>query len=147
MTFDLPPLAQRGNDIFDLIAYFLKEDGFDVSPEHDFASKEIRASLRQYDWPGNIRELRNEVNLLALSYPGDTAKVIAELAEKLSSEANQTKVDRDAGLAEQISAFERNRILEALAQADYVIRQAAVILKMPEATLRSKIKKHNIILA
>jgi transcriptional regulator with GAF, ATPase, and Fis domain len=46
-----------------------------------------------------------------------------------------------------ISAFERNRILEALAQADYVIRQAAVILKMPEATLRSKIKKHNIILA
>ncbi|NIP44526.1 MAG: AAA domain-containing protein [candidate division Zixibacteria bacterium] len=147
MTFELPPLAQRGDDIFDLIAHFLKEYGFDVSHERDFASKEIRAGLRQYDWPGNIRELRNEVNLLALSYPGDTAKVIGELAEKLSSEANQSKVDRDAGLAEQISAFERDRILEALAQADYVIRQAAVILKMPEATLRSKIKKHNIILA
>ncbi|HEQ99406.1 MAG TPA: AAA family ATPase [candidate division Zixibacteria bacterium] len=147
MTFDLPPLAQRGNDIFDLITYFLREDGFDVSPERDFASRELRAKLRQYDWPGNIRELRNEVNLLALSYPGDTAKVIRELSEKLASEANQTKVDRNAGLSEQISAFERNRILEALAQADYVIRQAAVILKMPEATLRSKIKKHNIILA
>ncbi|MBD3216960.1 MAG: AAA domain-containing protein [candidate division Zixibacteria bacterium] len=147
MTFELPPLAQRGDDILALITHFLREYGFEVSPERDFASKELRASLRKYDWPGNIRELRNEINLLALSYPGNTTRVIGELAEKLSNEANQTKVDRNAGLAEQISAFERNRILEALAQADYVIRQAAVILKMPEATLRSKIKKHNIILA
>jgi transcriptional regulator with PAS, ATPase and Fis domain len=147
MTFELPPLAQRGDDIIDLIAHFLREYGFDISPERDFASDDIRSSIRKYDWPGNIRELRNEINLLALSYPGNTPRVLRELSEKLSSEANQSKVDRNAGLAEQISAFERNRILEALAQADYVIRQAAVVLKMPEATLRSKIKKHNIILA
>ncbi len=147
MTFELPPLSQRGNDIFELITFFLKQQGFEISIENDFASEELRQRLRSYDWPGNIRELRNEINLLALSYAGDTHQVLAELSEKLSDEANQTKVDRNAGLVDQINAFERNRILEALAQADYVIRQAAIILKMPEATLRSKIKKHNIIIA
>ncbi len=147
MTFELPPLSQRGNDIFELITYFLKQQGFEISVETDFASEELRQQLRRYDWPGNIRELRNEINLLALSYAGDTHKVLSELSEKLSDEANQTKVDRNASLTDQINAFERNRILEALAQADYVIRQAAIILKMPEATLRSKIKKHNITIA
>jgi DNA-binding NtrC family response regulator/tetratricopeptide (TPR) repeat protein len=147
MTFELPPLSQRGNDIFELITYFLKQQGFEISVETDFASEELRQQLRSYDWPGNIRELRNEINLLALSYAGDTHKVLSELSEKLSDEANQTKVDRNASLTDQINAFERNRILEALAQADYVIRQAAIILKMPEATLRSKIKKHNITIA
>lgn len=147
MTFDLPSLAQRGNDILELIAYFLRRHGFEISVADDMASDELRRKLRGYDWPGNIRELRNEINLLALSYPGDTKKVLSELAEKLSDEANQTKVDKNAGLVDQMNAFERNRILEALEDSDFVIRKAAVQLKMPEATLRSKIKKHKITIA
>ncbi len=147
MTFELPPLSQRGDDLFELITHFLRQHGFEVNLEKDFTSKELRSKLMGYDWPGNIRELRNEINLLALSFPGDTHKVLEELASKLSDEANQAKVDHDAGLADQINAFERGKILEALAQTDYVIRQAASHLKMPEATLRSKIKKHNIIIA
>jgi transcriptional regulator with GAF, ATPase, and Fis domain len=147
MTFDLPPLSQRGDDIFDLIDYFLREKGFGGSIRDVISSNGIRDKFRYYDWPGNIRELNNEINLLALSYPGDTEKVVTRLAEKLASEANQAKVDKGAGLADQINAFERNRILEALAQSDYVIRKAASLLKMPEATLRSKIKKHNVQIA
>lgn len=147
MTFELPPLAQRGNDIFELIIHFLCEKGFEIPEKNQLFTPEVKDRIQSYDWPGNIRELKNEINLLALSYPGDTEEVISKLVEKLSAEVNQFKIDKNSGLAEQIFTFERNRILEALAQADYVIRKAATILKMPEATLRSKIKRHNIVIA
>jgi transcriptional regulator with GAF, ATPase, and Fis domain len=147
MTFELPPLAQRGDDLFELIVFILREYGISISTGDISASEDLLNKLRSYDWPGNIRELRNEVSLLAISYPGDSRKILTELAEKVSSEANQTKIDKSSSLADQISAFERDRILESLAQANYIIRQAAIILKMPEATLRSKIRRHNIVIA
>jgi len=147
MTFELPPLAQRGDDVCELIMHFLKEKGFEITAQDIYGNQDIHAGLLKYDWPGNIRELRNEISLLALSYPGDTRMVLSKLCEKLSNEANQTKIDRESGLAEQLSAFERMKILEALAQSDYVIRKAAQLLKMPEATLRSKIKRHKINIA
>lgn len=52
----IPPLSQREDDVFLLINAFMEELGGNFT-----LSDEIREFLRHYDWPGNIRELRNVV--------------------------------------------------------------------------------------
>lgn len=52
----IPPLAQRGEDMFLLIDHFKKKLGSDLK-----LTEEVKAFLRTYPWPGNIRELHNVV--------------------------------------------------------------------------------------
>ncbi len=52
---ELPPLAQRGKDVGELAEFFLKSQGF----KHPVLDESIRELFLEYDWPGNIRELRN----------------------------------------------------------------------------------------
>jgi len=50
----IPPLRERTSDIFDLISYFLKQQGKNHS-----ISDEFKTFCQNYNWPGNIRELKN----------------------------------------------------------------------------------------
>ena len=70
LSIDLPPLRERRDDIELLVAAFVKE----VSERHDRAfpgiSLEAMQMLVAYDWPGNIRELRNLVESMVVLSPG-----------------------------------------------------------------------------
>src|SRR5690606_12001363 len=57
---ELPPLRERGEDIYLLAMHFLRELQGDEQRVKGFTD-EARAQLLQYTWPGNIRELRNVV--------------------------------------------------------------------------------------
>ena len=50
----IPPLRERGDDVFLLMDRFMKETGGAF-----VLSEEVKQTFREYDWPGNIRELRN----------------------------------------------------------------------------------------
>ncbi|MSR20860.1 MAG: AAA family ATPase [Gemmatimonadetes bacterium] len=70
LSIELPPLRERRDDIELLVAAFVKE----VSERHDRPfpgiSPEAMQSLVAYDWPGNIRELRNLVESMVVLSPG-----------------------------------------------------------------------------
>ena len=59
MTLDVPPLRERKEDIFLLATSFLNEFCKENKKTIEGFSNEARSAIAGYDWPGNIRELRN----------------------------------------------------------------------------------------
>lgn len=144
MTLELPPLRQRGEDLVELIKFFLSENGIRFGDINGLFERSSISNILGYHWPGNIRELRNEIQLAALEHPGDPVGVVESLEAKLSNPTDSAGVEPTGGLSQQLAEFERNRIREALKLSDGVIRRAAQVLQIPEATLRSKIRRHNM---
>ena len=60
LTFRLPPLRERTDDLPLLIEHFLREAGSSAEV-NDLIPHELMQSLKRYRWPGNVRELRNFV--------------------------------------------------------------------------------------
>lgn len=67
----IPPLRERKEDILPLMNSMLGEYGKSVN---DFLTEEVRQLLTQYNWPGNIRELRNIAEFLIATVPDRKAK-------------------------------------------------------------------------
>jgi DNA-binding NtrC family response regulator len=66
MTLELPPLADRGDDVLLLAHFFLRQAETQLSlPPHALAP-ETEAALRSHPWPGNVRELRATMRRAAL---------------------------------------------------------------------------------
>jgi transcriptional regulator with PAS, ATPase and Fis domain len=63
----LPPLRERAEDIVKLIDYFLTDNN--ANQNRKKISKELQDALISYRWPGNIRELKNEIERLKILHP------------------------------------------------------------------------------
>jgi transcriptional regulator with PAS, ATPase and Fis domain len=79
-VIDIPPLRERPEDIPDLIHYFLNEINKNL-PNISF-DKQALTHLKTLPWPGNIRELRNEMERIRLFYSDKQVLSISELSEK-----------------------------------------------------------------
>ena len=62
----IPPLRDRGDDIFLLAAHFLEKFGRELAKPPLTLSTEARRRLRDYSWPGNVRELQNALERAAI---------------------------------------------------------------------------------
>jgi len=69
---EVPPLAARRSDLPDLVQHFLAESARLYGTTARHVSPEAMRVLEAYDWPGNIRELRNVVQGMAVLAPGPT---------------------------------------------------------------------------
>lgn len=86
----IPPLRQRGDDVFLLLERFKKET------EGDFVlSEEVKQTFRDYDWPGNIRELRNLAEYF--SFTGSPVITLADLPPTFRYKGSRGNVERMAG--------------------------------------------------
>ena len=101
----LPPLRERTEDVPDLVRHF-----FAQAAEEGLPTKQIDGAaldvLRQYRWPGNIRELENLVRRLAALYPQDviTAPIVEDELRSASAglSSGSEKGDADEGLSVSI---------------------------------------------
>lgn len=80
MQIHLPPLRERGNDVYELASLFMREISQQLGMPSITIDDRIRAALRRYDWPGNIRELRNLVERTVIlgAFPEDFERFIDE---------------------------------------------------------------------
>lgn len=69
-SIKLPPLRERGEDIELLIDYFRKAANAELGKELKSVDPEAIAKLKQYDWPGNIRQLQNVIDQSVLQSHG-----------------------------------------------------------------------------
>ena len=150
LTFRLPPLRDRKEDIPLLVDHFLGESGKTVSPE-------VMKRLVAYDWPGNVRELDNEIKKVIL-LAGDADEITVDiLSAKVQSATTDTTVpeqaaipvdtvefDDDYSLYDLLASHERSFIVRALKHHKGVKKHAAAMLRIPESTLRLKIKQYGI---
>ncbi len=143
VTLRLPPLRERGQDVLRLAEHFLARACADYALPARALSADARAALLAYRWPGNIRELSNVMERVALL--GETVLVTAEslgLAEAPGAEGRGGRARRAAEKRPLDDGGERARLIEALHETDWNISRAAVQLGISRNTLRYRMEKH-----
>jgi len=141
LSFRLPPLRERKEDIRLLIKYFMKQNRFDEVDLKVLDDAEFVETISGYDWPGNVRELKNEIEklaTLAIMNDGMNLNLLRERTSRLSDKKEKPS------LYDLVAEFEKELIIKALKENDWVITKAAEALKLHEASLRTKLKKYGI---
>jgi DNA-binding NtrC family response regulator/predicted negative regulator of RcsB-dependent stress response len=132
----LPPLRERKEDILLLIEHYLKETGIAEDNLKLSEYPELIERIQGYDWPGNIRELENEVKSLIL-FPE------RKFLETLNN-PNQELNNQSLTLNSKVEELKKNEIIEALKKYNGNRKLASEFLGISEATLCRKIKLYNI---
>jgi DNA-binding NtrC family response regulator len=145
----VPPLRERISDLPLLVQHFFEIFSRTKKKPLKRLSPEAQELLQQYPWPGNVRELENLLERLVILSEGETIEV-ADLPEKFQrlnfppSEKGGDFPERGIHFNDAVQAFERNLILKALRQSNWVKSQAAQLLQLNRTTLLEKMKKQNI---
>jgi transcriptional regulator with PAS, ATPase and Fis domain len=127
----VPPLRERVEDIEPLAEYFLSQHS-----EQGVFSAAALAALRRYNWPGNIRELRNAVVSSVVSARSYEITV-EDLPARLQGRRHHAPVV-ERGLC--LEGLEKEAILAALAQTEGHHQKAADLLGISRRTLSRKLR-------
>lgn len=136
----MPALRERGVDLELFIQYFVEQANQELDRSVKRLSPEIIQVFKKYDWPGNLRELRNVIKRSVLLSKTDEIG-IELLPEEMISRA-QTSNPNDLKLVQETN--ERELILNALVQTRYNKTKAAQLLNIDRKTLYSKMEKYRL---
>jgi DNA-binding NtrC family response regulator len=135
----IPPLRERKGDILLIFDFFLEEFCREFSKPVPAVPGIIIDAILEYDWPGNVTELKNCVRNLAMM----------STEEKLSPDFLPFRVQpdpleflADLDLPAAVASVEKFLIRRTLAKCDDNQSKAARALKISEAALRYKMKKY-----
>jgi len=144
----LPPLRDRREDVPLLVEHFAARNAERSGRPTAKFSPEAMDAFSKHNWPGNIRELENLVERLTILGTGATIS-LAEVAEAVGGERSpeggrQDFPGMEGETMRPIDRVECEAIVEALAQAEGNVREAARRLGLGQATIYRKIKKYNL---
>ena len=152
IAISLPPLRDRRSDIPLLLDHFVKDLGARYQKDVRGFSRAARQALLSYDWPGNIRQLRNSVErMLVLDVDGllDTDDLPEEVAVLVRpDEEERPATDGAAGadtlIGRPLEEVEKYYMQRALEITNGKREEAANLLGIGERTLYRKIKEYNL---
>src|SRR5262249_40050607 len=147
MSFHLPPLRQRPQDIAPLVrsltARFnqkFRKGLFEIRPETMMA-------LEAFAWPGNIRQLENVIQHAVLISSGREL-LLGHLPVCISHIQSVQGGHAGCGSAQTLrhhrERLERDLIQRTLASSDYCLTRAADLLGVSRVTLHKKMKKYGL---
>jgi len=139
---NLPPLRERPDDIEKLTKHFVSvfSEG-----EVELIEEEVFDILKEYPFQGNVRELRNLCERLALlSIDNKITKAIVPYEIKYPTLKTTNSTFDNKTLTEILEEVEKNAIVAALDKAAGNKAKAAEILGLPASTLKSKIAKFSL---
>ena len=143
----IPPLRERGNDVILLAEHFLARHCAEYGLPAKALSPDARAALLAHPWRGNVRELTNTMERVALSV--DAQVVTAALLDltpvhddPVAEPALPPAPNRPLGAT--IDAVEREQLLQALDECFWNVTGAARRLGISRDTLRYRIAKHQL---
>ena len=144
MVLDIPPLRERWEDILLLANLFIEEGNKELGKNIKGISPEAKELLLNYSWPGNIRELRNDIERAMIL---STTEVISR--ETLPIELREHESSprcMPLNLSEySLEAMEKRHISEVLSMVNWNKSKAARSLGISRSTLREKLKKYAIV--
>jgi two-component system nitrogen regulation response regulator NtrX len=144
----VPPLAERREDIPELIDYFMEHISQTTGLPKRKVGADAVAVLQSHDWPGNVRQLRNNVERLMILAGGDADAVIS--ASMLPQEVGaMVPAMPNGGGGEQLmglplrdarEVFEREYLLAQISRFGGNISRTAEFVGMERSALHRKLK-------
>jgi Nif-specific regulatory protein len=160
LTIRVPPLRQRREDIPLLAALFLEAAAQRPPKRIEGMTFEVHELLTRAEWPGNVRQLQNEIaRAVAVARDGDTIGLRHLSPELVASVERSTVTDNTANgtaavsndappksssLAAKLAAYERKVIAEALQQHSHNVSRTAASLGISRITLQKKMKEYSL---
>ncbi len=137
IPINIPPLRERREDIPFLIEHFLKVFSQDMGVRSKIPTKEAMEILSSYNWPGNVREIKNLIERLVIMVPEPyiTPLDIPESFRREHIQPSLKDAKRD---------FERYIISKTLSGCNGNISRAARLLKIERSLLYQKIKQYGL---
>ena len=135
-VIEIPPLRKRREDIPILVSYFLRQISAKLGKKITSLSKDVMGAFMEYDWPGNVRQLRNALEEIAILAEGETINVLPTFIEK---EAIKPSLE-----GKTMEEIEREAIALALKKTGGNRVKAAKMLGIGTRTLYRKIEKYGL---
>lgn len=137
----IPPLRERKEDILPLARHFLKAFNQKYNRLICF-TEETCKTLKQYTWPGNVRQLENIIERMVIMSDGDYIEADM-LPKEIYKSSTQISIEMIVPLKKQVEEAERQIITFSLSKSKS-IRQAAKQLEIDHTTLLRKMNKLGI---
>jgi len=137
----VPALRECVEDIPSYADHFREEANRELGREVDSISPEALTILKNYAWPGNLRELRNVIRRAVLFTRGDS--ITPENLPVLATRKEESIPKADISLSVEPEE-EKDKILRALEQVKGNKTKAAILLQIDRKTLYNKMHQYNI---
>jgi len=148
---EVPPLRARGDDVVQIASHFLERTCQEFGHRPLTLSRQQAALLKRYDWPGNIRELKNVIERAVILSRGKVLRLDLAMSDILSAPPAHAEGQEHAGATLLTDAalreLERKNTELALSLADWRVsgpNGAAKLLGVKPTTLADRMRKFKI---
>jgi DNA-binding NtrC family response regulator len=148
----MPPLRERKEDILPIAYHFLEQFNSGLGKNIEGFDSNAVTKLTQYDWPGNVRQLRNAIEravilcdkeLISLKELPFTDEV-EQLIERVPSTNEELKRIKKEIRQKAVGEVEKNFVINALALNSWNVTQAAKKVGLQRPNFQNLMKKHGI---
>jgi two-component system nitrogen regulation response regulator NtrX len=142
VPIEMPPLRQRSMDISTMVQHFLKVLAPDAQSIPRIAPATM-AVLTSYNWPGNVRQLRNLVEWLIIMHPGKMVvpdMLPPELTKNETLDSNMMEMAASMPLRQARELFEKNYLANQLMRFSGNVSRTADFVGMERSALHRKLK-------
>ena len=147
----LPPLRDRGQDVLILADHFVKVFAQKLGVEAFLLPKEVQDRLMAYEFPGNVRELKNVLERASIMAAGGKIE-LHHLPERLLRSDSAHFLSSRSGIAlgfvpgvDTLESLERRLIVQALEHANGVKSEAARLLGISRFQLTRRLEKFRLV--
>ncbi len=141
VNIHIPPIRERKEDIIPLVRYFMRKYSQEFSKPIKEIEEKAMELLLNYDWPGNVREIRNCIERAVLLSEGEYIKTV-DITINPSTRASEQHSENPSMSSLAIS--EKEMVLQALKKYDWVQKDAAKSLGISKRVMHYKIQKYGI---
>jgi len=150
---DVPPLRERGDDVVQLAVHFLERTCQEFGHRPLTLSQQQAALLKRYNWPGNIRELKNVIERAVILSQGKVLRLdlaMANIFDESDGPAESGEAESTEGrilTEDELTELQRRNIMNALRASDWRVsgpNGAAALLGLKPTTLTDRMRKFGI---
>ena len=143
VSVTVAPLRNRTEDIKELAEFFLNEAKEEIGRSINGFTDSVMEIFRNYDWPGNIRQLRNCIRTMVVISEG-TVLDVHDIPPEIHLVRRLPSIQSPQTGGATLNDLEKQAIADTLARVDNNREKAAKILGIGERTLYRKIKEYDL---
>ncbi len=144
LTLEIPPLRERREDIPGLVEFFVRKIESEQKKKIIKIQDEVMDFLLSYDFPGNVRELKNVIERM-ITLCSDGVVTISDMLMPIDCIASKPEIiNTEKSLKKSRDEFEKNFISNALESNNWNVAKTAKVLKISTRQLWNKINQYKI---